>query len=142
MQHYFFILILLVILQSCTPDKCDSISNFEVGELLLISSKEKSYNYCNLLENAVKKDQKAIKRISLLEFDGSVGYDHGYVLVKLIDTIGENEYLEAIQNISTKEKRFIEGYLDVGLEYGNIKEFQGKPLKKVFPEIYNFLTTK
>ena len=141
-MKYSLVLILLVALQSCNSEKCNSVSNFDVGELLLISSKEKSYNYCELLENAIKKDQEAIIKISLLQFDGSAGYDHGYVLVKLIDTIGENEYLKAIQNIYNKEKGFIEGYLDVGLEYGNIKKFQEQSLEKAFPKIYTFLTTK
>lgn len=142
MKNLFLILVLSTAFQSCRTDNCNAVSNFEIGELLLTSAREKSYDYCELLEKAVNKDQEAIKKLSLLEFDGAVGYDHGYVLVKLIETIGENNYLTAIQKVSNEEKGFIEGYLDVGLEYGNFEQYQGKQLKEVFPTLYNYLTRK
>ncbi|MFA7327860.1 MAG: hypothetical protein WC121_14430 [Candidatus Kapaibacterium sp.] len=138
-MKYFIIIILLFTLQSCRSDKCNSVNEINVGELLLITSNEKSYNYCELLENALEKDQKAILNLSLLEFNGSVSYDHGYVLIMLIDRIGEVEYLKAIKYISNNDRSFIEEYLDAGFEYGDISKYQGQSLKKVFPEIYRFL---
>ncbi len=136
---FIFLVFVLSYLFSCS-ERCPSVRDFNVGEILLISAESKSYSYCDLLENSVEKDHDAILKISLLEFDGSVGYDHGYVLVKLIDTIGENEYIKATQNISNKEKGLIKDYLDAGLEYGNIKKFQKQSLEKVFPCVYNFLS--
>lgn len=136
------IAILLLIVSSCTDNSCSDVANINVSELLIVSSNEQSYNYCELLTKAVKKDAKSVKMLSLLEFSDAVGYDHGSVIVDLILLIGEETYIDAIKDITPKEKSIIEAYVDVGLEYGNNQALKGQSLKVTFPILYSFLNDK
>ena len=133
------IAILLLASASCGNNQCTSVADIEVSELLLISSNKQDYNYCGLLKKAVKEDENSIKKLSLLQFYDAVGYDHGSVIVDLILLIGEAKYLDAINDITPKEKSTIMGYIDVGLEYGNNPAVKDQTLKTAFPELYAFL---
>ena len=133
------IAMLLLIGISCENNRCTSIADIEVSELLLISSNKQDYNYCELLKKAVVEDKNSIKELSLLEFYDAVGYDHGSVIVDLILLIGETKYIDAIKDITPKEKSTIKAYIDVGLEYGNNSALKDKNLKTAFPELYVFL---
>lgn len=133
------IAILLLVIVSCGNNRCKSVADIEVSELLRISSNKQDYNYCELLSKAVKEDENSIKKLSLLQFYDAVGYDHGSVIVDLILLIGETKYIEAIDDITPKEKSTIKAYIDVGLEYGNNPAVKDKTLKTAFPELSAFL---
>jgi hypothetical protein len=133
----FSVCFLFLLTNSCS-NKCN-VDNIEVSDLLGTVAKEKSINYCELLEVALTGDENAIKKLSLLEFDNSVGYEHGAVIVDLILVIGESEYIKAISRTNGEQRNLINTYLDVGLEYGNNSLVKEKDLKKAFPDLYFFL---
>ena len=128
---------LLLLANSCN-NKC-IVDNIEVSELLSTVAKEKSIDYCELLKVALTGDKNAIKKLSLLEFDNAVGYDHGEVIVDLITAIGEAKYIKAIETTNVEQKNLINSYVDVGLEYGNNSLIKGKDFKTAFPVLYIFL---
>lgn len=139
MKNFYFITLLIIGLQflSCSS-KC-SVSNIEVPETIIITSKENRINYCELLEKSLKKDRRAILELSLLDFDNSIGYEHGSILVDLIKAIGENEYIILIGQVNSKEKKKIEAYIEVGLMYHDDAKLKEKPIEKIFPELSVFL---
>ncbi|MDN3673042.1 hypothetical protein QWY99_08280 [Flavobacterium branchiarum] len=141
MRTNFYIImrmcILLLLINSCS-NKC-IVKNIEVSVLLSTVANEKSINYCELLRKALTGDENSIKKISLLEFDNAVGYDHGAVIVDLVTTLGETEYIKAISKINSEQKKIIHSYIDVGLEYGNNSLVKGKNFKSAFPNLYFFL---
>lgn len=128
---------LLLLVNSCS-NKC-VVDNIEVSELLGTVAKEKSIDYCELLKVALTGDKNAIKKLSLLEFDNAVGYEHGAVIVDLITIIGETEYIKAISTTNKEQKNLIHSYIDVGLEYGNNSLIKEKDFKSAFPNLYAFL---
>lgn len=128
---------LLLLVNSCS-NKC-VVDNIEVSELLGTVAKEKSIDYCGLLKVALTGDKNAVKKLSLLEFDNAVGYEHGEVIVDLITAIGETEYIKAISTANKEQKNLINSYIDVGLEYGNNPLVKGKNFKSAFPDLYVFL---
>ncbi|WP_152537511.1 hypothetical protein, partial [Aquimarina pacifica] len=67
------------------------------------------------------------KKIKINKSDPA-GYDHGYVLVRLIEKIGKKEYLKAFEGLSLEEKKNILSYLREGLKYGGNKVYQYKKL--------------
>ena len=112
-------------------------------ELRIATDDHWGINYCNLLDNAIDGDNKSIRELSLLDYsgDGEPSYDHGNVLVKLIDCIGEKKFISALgNNLSTKERNSIRDYLLVGLEYGDTKH-KGQKINDAFPLVDNFLFT-
>lgn len=115
------------------------INGIEVSELLLVVSEEQNIDYCKLLNEAIKGNESSIKKIALLKIDDAAGYDHGAVLVDLIEVIGEDKFIESIKTINHSEKKRIKGYLEVGIEYGGNPNIQDETLKEVFPIINEVL---
>jgi len=139
MKKYCLLIIIVFLLFACNNDKCKNVQDIVVSNLIL-ETIDSSKNYCNLLDKAIRGDKSSIEKISLLNlYDGS-GYDHGFVLIQLIEKIGEDSYIKALKKkgLSNDEKSKIKSYLDVGLEYGS-KENKNKMLKDIYPNIHNYL---
>lgn len=110
-------------------------------ELRIVTDDYYGISYCKLLKKAIDGNQEDIKKIMLLDFSGAgaAGYDHGDVLVKLIDRLGEETIISSLGSQLTKdEKREIEANIVVGLEYGS-NPHQGQNLERVFPLFYEYL---
>lgn len=122
---------------SCTS-KC-RIENIDVPETIIINSEEKGIDYCELLEKSVKKDKKSIVKLSLLDFDSSVGYEHGSILVDLIRIIGEEVYIASITEVSVVEKKKIEAFIEIGLMYHSDDSLKEKSIENFFPKLSFFL---
>ena len=81
------------------------VNGIYVSELLRISSNRKyTANYCELLNKAIAKDANSIKQLTLLDFGDAAGYDHGTVIVDLIDLIGEEKFIQSLGTINEKQK--------------------------------------
>lgn len=115
------------------------INDIEVSELLLIASKEQNIDYCKLLNESIKGNDSSIRQLALLKIYDGAGYDHGAVVVDLIDLIGEEKFMQSLGTINEKQKNKISSYLMVGLEYGDNPNLRGKTVKEIFPKIYDFL---
>jgi hypothetical protein len=138
-MKYFLILLLAAIAFSC-KNNCTEIDGVVIGEGIRISSDEQNIEYCNLVEQSLNKDLNALKTISLLNYQNSIGYEHGTVLVEIVDKVGEM-FIHQLLRISLhlKSKRYL-SYLDVGIEYSGDEHLEKKNLKLVFPDLYQFLT--
>ena len=137
MNRLNFLLILLVTLVGCKNNSV--VNGIEVSELLIISANNQHVNYRKLLRESTEGNAKSTKELALLKFYDASGYDHGAVIVDLIDLIGEDKFIQSLSMINKKQKKDIEGYIEVGLEYGNNPKFQNKSIKEAFPKIYFFL---
>lgn len=129
--------IVLFMCFACSGHK--EINGIEVSDLLLIASKEQNIDYCKLLNKALKGDDSSIRQLVLLKFYDSVGYDHGAVLVELIEVIGEDIFIHSLTTITNDQKKWIKSYIEVGLEYGNNNHLKPQTIKEAFPKIYQFL---
>lgn len=139
MKNYYYILTLTLVigLSSCNS-KC-SVGNIEVPENIVISSEEKGVNYCELLEKSLQKEKSSTIKLSLLDFDNSLGYEHGSILVDLIRIIGEDEYIILLGKRTSIEKKKVEAYIEVGLMYHYDDEVKEKSIDKFFPKLNAFL---
>ena len=110
-------------------------------DLRIATDNHYGISYCKLLKKAINGNQEDIKKLMLLDFSGAgaAGYDHGDVLVKLIDRLGEKTIISSLGSQLTKEeKREIEDYIAVGLEYGS-NPHQGQTLEFAFPLLNQYL---
>jgi hypothetical protein len=98
--------------------KCTNSHNIKMSEGLLISAQNKEYEYCSDLNHFLNKDTTYIKKFSTYYLDGAYGYEHGEILIKSIQIIGEENFVNSIRNVTDEERELIKGYLDVGIEYG------------------------
>lgn len=118
------------------------INGIDVSESLLVVSDEQGIDYCELLSKAVNGDDVSIMQLSILKFYESFGYDHGAVIVDLIEQIGENKFIHSLRMTSAEQKEMINWYIEAGLEYGNNPSLQDNAFEEVFPRIYFFLNSE
>ena len=118
------------------------ISGIYVSESLLIVSEGQGIDYCKLLSKAINGDDVSIMQLSILNFYESVGYDHGAVIVDLIEQIGENKFIHSFKIANTEQRNLVKWYIEAGLEYGNDPSLHGKAFKEVFPKVYIFLNSE
>ncbi|WP_299610448.1 hypothetical protein [uncultured Aquimarina sp.] len=131
MQKYKFVIIIIVVCSlSISCNNCDQVQGIEISELL---NRQIDDSYCEILDNAINLDKKSIVKISRYKISDAAGYDHGYVLVRLIEKIGEEEYFNGFQNLSLNEKKSVLSYLKAGLENGGNKIYKFKKLDEIFP---------
>ena len=142
LQSKSALLLLLLVcigISSCNEGTCKLPDGNYTSEILAIAAREKNCNYCTLLDSAINGDNNSIKRLALLDFSDAVGYDHGAVLIEVINKIGDAKFTNAITTTSKDQRITIESYLEVGLEYGYRKEYADKSLKEIYPKLYYFL---
>ncbi len=134
-KTFICLTVLMLFITSCN-NRVRSV--IKIPELLLVYSTDYGINYENLLNKAIEGDMDAIRGFALLEFRDAVAYDHGSVMVEMISIIGEDVFISSLSSITKKQKLFVKGYIEAGLEYGNDKSLR-PDFKSVFPRIYSFL---
>jgi hypothetical protein len=137
--NFFTLLFTVLSLAYSCKNNSREIDGIDISETVLISSDEQNIDYCNLVEMSLQKHTPSIKTLSLLEYHNAVGYDHGSVLVDIIERVGEDIFINGLNGISITEKITIKSYLMVGLEYGSNPNFEGKTLEHAFPKLNSFL---
>lgn len=123
-----FILSILFVFNSCR-NSCE-INGIKISELIKVATDEP---YCDLVKLSLENDVTALKKISRLNIRDGAGYEHGYIMIQIIENIGEKKYTNAIKDFSTTEKKDIYSYLQVGLEYGGNKLYRDKKVKDILP---------
>ena len=129
----------LIIANSCINNGNKVIRGIKVSELLLDSSRQQKIKYCKLLKKATEGDQSSIKQITLIKFYDATSYDHGAVIVDLIEQVGEVFFIHSLDPLSPEQKIMVKSYIEAGLEYGRHQEGQQLMIDEVFPIINAYL---
>ena len=69
------------------------VNGIEISEVLLVHTKDRGIDYCEILSTATKGDEESIRELLLLEIYDAAGYDHGTVIVDLIKIVGEDKII-------------------------------------------------
>jgi hypothetical protein len=112
------------------------INGIEVSELLLLHTRNKDIDYCKILSNATNGDEKSIKELLQLEVYDGAGYDHGVVIIDLINLLGETKIINAVKTMDCKHKSAIISYINAGLQYGNNTNLKAFESHKAFPLLH------
>ena len=103
-KSIFFIVVLILI--SCNTDNCSSKLDFKLDYHLFDSVNIDDSNYCDLVLQSLDKNRRSIVKISKVDLSDFASYQHGAVLVNIIEKYGEEEYVnEIFNNLSTEEKK-------------------------------------
>lgn len=115
------------------------VNGIEISEVLLVHTRDRGIDYCEILSTATKGDEESIRELLLLEIYDAAGYDHGIVIVDLIKIVGEDKIIRAIEVMNCKQKTSITSYIEAGLQYGNNPNSAKQELNDIFPDVYNSL---
>ena len=101
---------------------------------------ESKYEY--LIKSSLLGDLDALK--NLIEFwcgGASRCYDHGEIIVKVADRIGEDKFIKILPKMSIEERVYLKFLLGAGLEYGQFeKQDSLLTIEKRFPKLSKALT--
>lgn len=130
----------LVLLGSATPNnECTQVAGIKIWKETMAFARQENFPYCALLQRAVSKDKRALKRLAFKTFDTSAGLGHGTVIVALVHRLGERFFIRSIGNLTPKKRQHLLLNLKVGLAYTNIKKYHEKDVKVVFPKLARLL---
>ena len=132
-KKIFVLLIGSLLLFSCCRHSCSAELGFRIDYYLFEDIKIDGKSYCNLINKALKGDKKSIIGLSKVKVFDFASYQHGAVLIEVIDDITESEYLKLTRSLSVEEKHLIYYYVMAGLEYTPNKKYSGKEIEKAFP---------
>jgi hypothetical protein len=120
-----------------------SIKGIMVTDILIGCCEDRyNINYCKLLKKAITKDANSIKQLVLLCFHDGTSYDHGAVIVGLIERLGEDNFISSLGEINVQQGYNVMSYIAVGIEYGGYSYLRDKSIEEAFPKIYAFLKSK
>lgn len=142
MKNIFIVIFFLAAVMSIFFISCsrhEVVNGIVVSELLKSASKKQNVDYVGLLKDAAEGSEKSIKQLALLRFYDASGYDHGAVIVDLIEIIGEDKFIKSLFQINQEQKHNVKAYIEVGLEYGNNVNIGAETIETAYPKIFTFL---
>ena len=118
MKTISFILVILFLLSSqfaCTEGS--NVRGIAVSQEIIDGAYEVGIDYCDLYKDALDGDVASIRKYATIDkFQSGCIYVHGVYLIRLIDRIGDDAFLKAIEGISDDEKIWIESYIQGGMD--------------------------
>lgn len=136
MKETLVISVIALLLHSCNTDNCSDKVGFKLDYHLFDQIKVNGKSYCDLVNGAMKGDEKSITALSKVNVGDGASYQHGAVLIEVIDKLSEKEYLKIISQLNEKERRAIYySYVWAGLNFTSNPKYKKKHIEKVFPEL-------
>lgn len=132
-------IIIISTLICCLFTWCKSSKKCEKLGIINIDQQYISYNYCDCIEDAIEnKDLPSFKKIILMDVDGN-GYNHGSVIIFIIDELGEDNLIKFLKEFNEKEVIKFYSNIAPGFDDTNDEKYKGKNIRKAFPKIAKFL---
>ena len=138
------LIFLLTTLCSC---KKDTIEGIIIGyDFLEAQSFAENQRLDTIIKKTLAEDHDSLRRLNHFPCNGgSACYDKGYVITQIIYKMGEKKFADLVEKLDRKEAYGMEGYIAVGLEYGD-NDYDGKMDNKKaeieFPNLINELAKK
>ncbi|MBK8968383.1 MAG: hypothetical protein IPM36_17305 [Lewinellaceae bacterium] len=107
MRIIFVISALALFLYSCNTDNCSDKLGFKIDYHLFDDIKIDGKSYCDLVNGAIKADKGCVLALSKVNVGDFASYQHGAVLIEVIDKLTEPEYLKIISKLDDKERKAI-----------------------------------
>ncbi len=123
-----------LLITSCNYNSCSESIGIKLDYHLFTKVKINGYNYCELVNKALKGDEKALLYLTRVRVADGATYQHGAVMIELIEHVSEEKFMNIIQEISFEDQSVLYySYLRAGLEYTNNPKYINKTSKEAFP---------
>ncbi|WP_394748246.1 hypothetical protein [Spongiimicrobium salis] len=115
-MEFWISIIVFITLSSCNIDNCSDKLPLDLDYHLFQSIKVEDQSYCDLVNAAFLQNQKAIRNLSILEISDFASYQHGVVLITLLDEISEEKYFPIYKSLNVEQKKYLISNLEAGME--------------------------
>jgi len=133
MKKIAYYILTIVILNSCIRNNCNNIIDIKIVSSL-------TDNYCELVQNSLVRDKNSFRELLLLEVDDDYIFEHGEVILQLINSNGEEFTIELLRDFDRVQKFRLRVYIGAGLQITDINKFEGQSFKSLFPKLNKVLT--
>lgn len=138
-MKYFLLFLGFFIFNSCDTNFCNNSSNINVPKKLFEIKIYKNKDYCTCLNEALEGNGESINEFSKFIVAKDLANQHGIVLTKLIETIGDESYTSYLINFNDRNKLSLMTYVSMGLYEIKFSPFQSEKLEDNFPKLRRFL---
>ena len=107
MIRIFVLSAIALLLHSFNIDNCSEKLGFKLDYHLFDHIKVNGKSYCDIVNSALKGDKEFIVILSKVNVGDFASYQHGAVLIEVINIISESEFLKLINQLDDKEKKAI-----------------------------------
>ncbi len=137
---YLFILLFLSSLLIFIDCKQQSTEDIFIGETLYQNQDYlDNRELISLIEQTLDGDKEALSSLVTFPCGGASGcYDLGFVITQIINKLGEDEFIKMVEQLDNNERKQLEGFIQVGLEYGYIdkeKAWERRKIENQFPKL-------
>jgi hypothetical protein len=140
MRKAYLVLIFMTSLYSCNQDNCSKNIGFKLDYHLFDQINVGGKTYCELVNEALQGDVGAIANLSKVEVHDGATYQHGRVLIKVIEKLSETKYIAVLANFTDKEKKLVYYSLWAGLQYNSDSRSQKAQFVEIaFPQLGKYL---
>jgi hypothetical protein len=130
-----FLFLIILSLPFCSPGRSQLIQVPESIEIALGSDFGK---YTTQIEAACSGSNEALLSVLKIDFifDGA-GYDHGVVLIELLNHTGDDKFISTVHLLTESEKTTLRNYIEVGLDRYAVEKYRTifSEHRRVFTEL-------
>lgn len=133
---FLFSFTLFTILCSCNKDNCSTKLGFTLSYNLFDEVDVNGDTYCDLVSKSLNSNETAIIELCKLKFNDGASYEHGAVIIEVINKISEKKFITIFNRLDDKEKKYLyNSILCAGLEFTTDEDYKGTHISKAFPFI-------
>lgn len=105
---------------------------------LQLRNRDSYRHYVKLVNRAMAKDTIALQELLMIDdLSDAACYEHGDILIQLLENLGDEQYSKVLSSIPTKQKVFLRGYFEAGMD---IRKLEYKiRIDKEYPITFNEL---
>jgi hypothetical protein len=134
-KRMFFLIVIAVSSVSCIRPALIIPDNLEIK----LRDKKSYHHYVKLVNRAMAKDTIALRELLMMNDIGdAASYEHGDILIQLLENLGDEHYSKVLSSIPTKQKEvFLQSYFEAGMD---IRKSEYKiQIDKEYPITFNEL---
>lgn len=120
---------------SCRTNNCSDVLGFQLDTHLFDSIDVDGKSYCDLINEAMNGERKSVIELSLINIYDFASYQHGAVLIEVINKLSEVEYLRIINQLEREKIKTIYYYVKAGLDFTPNQKYKNKSIETLFPEM-------
>jgi hypothetical protein len=119
----FYILISCQLWLGCQSNSCTDLGNIEVSPWLQEQAAKTGFPYCSVMRQAKDKNKVAIAKLIRFAYktDDDTAVEHGIAFTQLALELGDDFFLEFVQQQGRDQQLLIAKMLDAAMEFSEPK---------------------
>lgn len=125
-------------------ERCDRPAGVDIDEHLFTKVRIDGLSYCRAVEAAIEGDKARLRALCLYRGgDGAMLYQHGLILIRMINKWGEERFIGALGELTPRECEVLHTRLLAGIHLADssdlLPDCRGYDISCTYPELCRYL---